>query len=140
MPSLHWLARAHTGWSSQSTKDLPGNAEQVRACVVQHVPADRGASIANGSCEHCLSCHASFFLGFRVYSGKSLEAKNNYLRIAPPIRTVFAPGSRLRSQSFLGFPRVLGIRGLGSLIGAEEVSHSASHSWHGFMCLVASIP
>ena len=47
-------------------------------------------------CNTCCPCLHFFFW---VYSGKSLEAKNNYLRIAPPIRTVFAPGSRLRSQS-----------------------------------------
>ena len=29
--------------------------------------------------------------------------------------------------------RVFGMLGLGSLIGAEEGSHSASHGWHGFM-------
>ena len=88
------------------------------------------------------------FLVYRVYNNserkppgekheveRDLFGRNRFFRVL----VLGFWGLGFRGSGVRGF-RGLGIPGLGSLIGAEEVSHSASHSWHGFMCLVASIP
>ena len=98
-----------------ATVSCPGSLFDAKHDVLEVLPNDRGAVLL----QQCVQAGPRDYHGRRIIGAKLTLSMGR------------------RSVAVLGF---LDLLGLGSLIGAEEVSHSASHSWHGFMCLVASIP